>query len=286
MKLAIACGSGGYRTVFIHGVLSAFEAAGLRADAYAGTSASVLAVASAAIGESQLVGVDYWQHGLALKEVVANGMSDISLTTIAEKSPALLQKLFLSESPRFFVPVSAVVTSAGAEQTQGAGARKLGRQLLLSAARRQAHEWVEANLELHLFDSQGEVHPLTPANFAEVAYASSRMMHAWDIPATVEGKPYVDASYLCSIPVVEVVEQGDYEAVIAISADPPGPLYRDIFGTRTVPDTYQGVAIHQIVPEVDPAQLGADFTDATPEGLQAAYDQGQKQGQAFLATWN
>jgi hypothetical protein len=293
MKLAIACGSGGYRTVFIHGVLSAFEAGGLRAETYAGTSASVLAVASAAIGESQSVGVEYWQHGLALKAVVQNGMSDISLTTIAEKSPHLVSKLFAPDAARFFIPASAVQTADGAEQTQHPSARKLGRQLLLSAARRQPHEWVAANLHLHLFDSHAsnaspqesyDLRPLTPANFAEVAYASSRMMHAWDIPATIEGQPYVDASYLCSIPAVEVAEQG-YEAVIAISADPPGPLYRDIFGGRSVPAQHHGIPIHRIVPQIDPADLGADFTDATPDGLQAAYEQGQQQGRDFLAAW-
>lgn len=26
--------------------------------------------------------------------------------------------------------------------------------------------------------------------------------HAWNIPATINGQPYIDASYLCAIPVV------------------------------------------------------------------------------------
>ena len=57
-SLAIACAAGGFKGVFVHGVLSAFEAAGLRADAYAASSASVASAGFAAIGSANEVGVE------------------------------------------------------------------------------------------------------------------------------------------------------------------------------------------------------------------------------------
>lgn len=281
MTVAIVCGSGGYRTVFIHGVLSALEQAGLQADAYAGTSASVLAAAGAAVGMSNAIGVDYWKRALTVKTTGEHGMSSVMLTCIAEQAPAIKEKLFLPESPRFYIPVSYVKNPEAAAQTQSNQARKLGRQLLLQAARRQPSDWVRENLEHQLFStSPDSAHRLTPENFDEVAYASTRMMHAWDIPATINGKPYVDASYLCAIPAVELLEQG-YDEIIAIAADPPGALYRDIFGTRTV----EHPRIRIIMPDVDPGPQGADFTDATETGLLKVYQQGEAVGRQFLETW-
>lgn len=286
MSLGIACGSGGYRTVFIHGVLNAFEEADFRADAYAGTSASVLVAAGAAVGKKVQYGVGYWQYGLDLKQTAENGMSDVSLTTIAEQIPILAPHLFAPDAPRFIVPVSAVVTPAGAEETQNPSARRLGRKILLSAARRKRHEWVDGNLQLHVYDTHPDAEfRLTPDNFEAVAYASSRMMHAWDIPATIDGQPYVDASYTCSLPAVELAERG-YDHIIAISADPPPTLFRDIFGDRVVPDELNGTIFHGIMPDGDVADMGADFTDATPEGLQAVFEHGEEKGRAFLDGWS
>lgn len=284
MSLAIACGSGGYRTVFIHGVLSALEDAGFRANAYAGTSASVLTAAAAAVGKCNEIGVQYWQTVLERKFTASQGMSEVMLGNIADWGQYLAGFLFQPEQPRFFIPVSYVKTETGAAQTQSKEARRLGRKLVLSAARRQANPWVEENLEHHMFDSHGGDHPLTPENFDEVAYATTRMMHAWDIPATIDGKPYVDASYLCAIPAVEMVEYG-YTEVIAIAADPPGTLYRDIFGTREVPSMVNGATIHIILPDEDPGPQGADFTDATEEGLRNVYRHGQEKGRIFAQTY-
>ena len=41
-SLAIACASGTFKGVFVHGVLSAFESSNFRADAYGGASSSTL----------------------------------------------------------------------------------------------------------------------------------------------------------------------------------------------------------------------------------------------------
>ncbi|MBZ0308967.1 MAG: hypothetical protein K8I82_23080, partial [Anaerolineae bacterium] len=94
------------------------------------------------------------------------------------------------------------------------------------------------------------------------------------------GQPYVDASYLCAIPAVELA--ADYDEIIAIAADPPGALYGDIFGTRTIPEQINGTKIHILMPDRDPGPQGADFTDATHEGLITVYQQGYEKGQQFL----
>jgi hypothetical protein len=60
-QVAIACGSGGFKCVFIHGVLSAFEAAGVRGSAYAAASASVAPAGFAAVGEARDIGVEYYR---------------------------------------------------------------------------------------------------------------------------------------------------------------------------------------------------------------------------------
>lgn len=283
MSRAIVCGSGGYRTVFIHGVLSAFESAGFRAEAYGGTSASGLIAAAAAIGHCNHIGTDYWQKALALKFTAERGMSDVMLAGIAEWSPLITSHLFQPHIPRYVIPASWVNNEAAAEITQSNQARRLGRKLVLAAARRQRDPWIDENLDSHLFDTQPDsVHPLTPQNFDEVMYASTRMMHAWDVPAWIEGQPYVDASYLCAIPAVEMAERG-YEEIIAIAADPPGALYRDIFGDRIVPESYHSVPIQIIMPDYEVGAKGADFTDATPEGLIAVYEHGQEKGREFLS---
>ena len=51
-NLAIASSAGGFKGVFVHGVLSALEAAGIHAEAYAATSSSVFPSISAAVGQA------------------------------------------------------------------------------------------------------------------------------------------------------------------------------------------------------------------------------------------
>lgn len=80
---------------------------------------------------------------------------------------------------------------------------------------------------------------------------------------------------------VELAEQG-YDEVIAVAADPPDPLYQDIFGSRVVPTGVGGAKIHILMPDHDPGPQGADFTEATDEGLVTVYQQGYERGQRFL----
>ena len=283
-SLAIASSAGGFKGVFVHGVLSALETAGIRADAYAAASSSVFPSLSAAIGQANEIGLKYWRVALHTLEQPGNGMSEAVLESIAASAHILHNAPFQPGMPRSFIATSAVITTRGAEQTQGDGARRLGRRLLLQAARGD-HSWPDQNLRAYLFDTAapGEEHLLTTKNIEEVIYASTRMLHAWTIPAWIAGRPFIDGCYTCACPAIEMAQQG-YREVIAIATE-PGELYRDIFQSEPIPSVWEGVPIHIIHPSIDPALLGADFTDITGEGLVAGYEHGLEIGRAFVEEW-
>jgi predicted patatin/cPLA2 family phospholipase len=140
-------------------------------------------------------------------------------------------------------------------------------------------------LRAHLFDTAAsdEEHLLTPGNIEEIIYASTRMLHAWTIPAWIAGRPFIDGCYTCACPAVEMARHG-YREVIAIATE-PGILYRDIFQSEPIPLVWQDVPIHIIRPTIDPAKLGADFTDVTDEGLVAGYEHGLEIGRMFVEEW-
>jgi len=282
-SLPLACSAGGFKGVFVHGVLSALEAAHVHADAYAAASSSVFPTICAAIGQADEVGLRYWRSALQTLKQPGNGMSEVVLQSIAE-SNHLLRELFQPSVPRFFIATSAVKTSAGAEQTQGDGARRLGRRLLLLAARGN-HSWADEHLHVHLFDSAAddEAGRLTVDNIGEVIYASTRMLHAWSMPAGVAGHAYIDAAYTCACPAVEMAERG-YAEVIAVATE-PGTLYRDIFQSEVIPAIWQGIPIHSIRPDKDPAEMGVGFTDVTEEGMVAVYEHGKEKGREFVEKW-
>ena len=309
---AIACASGSFKGAFAHGVLSALEANGIIANAYAAASSSVIPSAWAVLGKIRELGVDYWLAGLHALGKPDMGMSQVVKGGIARFTPPK-EQLFAAESPAYFVATSAVITPEAAQETQGEKFRRLGRRLLVSAAKKD-RTWVDEHLQMRMFSNKSEnislqnqdsgkdaiqepgrdvlialspmaslgyVSTLDASNFEEVAYATSRMLHAWDIPAWIDGKPYIDASYTCLCPAIEMVEAG-YQTVIAI-ANEPGKLYRDMFQLEEIPGNYQGVNIHIIRPDVDPQELGVNFTDATPEGLSALYKHGEEIGKRMLA---
>jgi hypothetical protein len=280
-SLAIACSVGGFKGVFVHGVLSAFESAGVRADSYGAASSSVFPAAGAAIGQANEIGLKYWRGALHTLQQPGNGMSEAVLQSIADSIHLVHGRLFQPGAPRFIIAASAVITPQGVEQAQGDGARRLGRRLLLLAARGE-RSWADEHLCVHLFDSAAsdEDHRLDDDNIDAVIYASTRMLHAWTIPAWVDGKAYIDASYTCVCPAIEMAQLG-YDEVIAIATE-PGALYRDMFCSEPIPGDWQGVPIHIIRPDVDLATMGTDFIDVTEEGMVAVYEYGKEKGREFL----
>ena len=276
---AIACATGGFKGVFLHGVLSAFELAGFRAGAYAGASSSVLPAAAAAVGKSNNLGLDYWYQGRKILEQPGLGMSQMILSGLEQFLPDLLPLLFRKVAPRFFITASEV-DPAVAQEVQGKGARRRGRKLLLEAARGD-RGWVAAHLTARLFDTESEDEKfcLTAENFAQVAYASSRMLHAWDIPAWVGDRPFVDAYYTCACPAMKLAEIG-YASVDLIRNCLA--LYRDIFQAEIIPDQWHGAAIEIIGPDFDPGEFGVSYTTADDQGLKTVYSHGINKGVAFL----
>ena len=283
MSLAIACASGGYRVAFIQGVLSQLENATIKADAYAGTSGSVMLAVLAAIGQHNRHSLAYVK-GLLEYKSLGKGMSGVFLESLRVWEPLVREQVWQPGRPRIVVPVSAVATLEAAKQTEGKAARRLGRSLLLSAARHDMR-WVKTHLRQELFDTHA-ANPglrLTPDNFNEVAYASSCMLHAWDIPARIAGRPYVDASYTCSCPALELAEMG-YDEIIAISPE-CGPLHHDFFDAEEIPPVWHDAPIRRIQPDVDLNDFGVNYTQATEEGLLAACQLGEEKGGEFLSGW-
>ncbi len=184
MKLAIACASGSFKGAFTHGVLTALESAGICADAYAASSSSVIPTAWAAIGKTAELGVNYWLTGMEELQKPDMGISQVTMGGIKFFNPPL-DKLFAAETPEYFIATSAVITPEAATQTQSEKARRLGRKLLVSAAKKD-RSWVNDNLQAVLFSTRkNDIYSkIDENNFDEIAYATSRMLHAWDIPAS------------------------------------------------------------------------------------------------------
>ncbi|MGW4745904.1 hypothetical protein ACWEPR_14000 [Streptomyces sp. NPDC004290] len=307
-RIGIAIASGMLKGVFGHGVLSAFEERGLRAQVYGTASSAVLSGGLAAVGRARATGVAYWHQAAA--GAAGKGMSQVVLSSIEEYGPTLRDGLFRAGAPEFLLATSRVTNPAAAEITQGPGAKELGRQLLRNIFTGD-RTWVEENLAAEVFssyadassdadassytdassgadddaradaDARGGRPRLTPENFDAVSYASTRMMHAWSVPAEVGGEAYVDASYTCACPAREVAATGVSELIV-IGAD-PFPVFRDIYASEEIVDgsTLDGATVRVIRPEDDLKVLGVDYAAASPEGLTGAYELGLAAGHRF-----
>lgn len=229
------------------------------------------------------MGVGYW-HGAAAG-VAGKGMSQVALDSIQEYGPTLRAGLFQDGVPDLLLATSKVTTPAAAELTQGPGAKELGKQLLRNIFAGD-RGWVEENLAPVVFASRPEragadVPRLTVDNYDAVSYASTRMLHAWAIPAEVDGEAYVDASYTCACPAREVAATG-VSVLIAIGAD-PFPLFRDLYASEEITDgsTLGQARVLVIKPAEDLKTLGVDYAVASEEGLNSAYKLGLDAGHRF-----
>lgn len=282
MTVGIAIASGTFKGVFGHGVLSALEAAGCRADAYSCASSSVLSGVSAAVGLANEVGVEYWVDSLQHSERSGVGMSDVVLRSIDRYGPMLRDGLFSGGGSRVVIATSRVATAEAAAMTQGPEAARLGRRLMVAALRGNG-DWPAEHLVKTLFDTAGGdgCESLTSENFDAVAYASTRMLHAWKREAWIDGVPFVDASYTCACPALELLQLG-CGTVVAIGAE-PGPLYRDLFRSEEIQESQVGAGhIRVIRPVINLKELGVDFTAASEEGLKSGYALGIEAGRRFL----
>ena len=278
-SIAIACASGGFKAIFVHGVLSAFEERSFHPNAYSAASASVVVAALANIDRARKAGIDYWFKGIRMY-YHTKSMSRVSLAGIDYFNTYGGEELFESQQSQFYIAASKVITKEASEQTQNKQARRLGKKLLIAAAKKE-RAWVDEHLKLNLFSTARKDNlSLNSDNFAEVAYASTRMLHNYDVPAWIDRQPYVDASYTCSCSALEMVELG-YREVIAIATE-AGKFYRDLFQSEVIPTEYKQVPIHIIQPDINLKELGVNVFQATPEGLAAVYQHGLDKGREFL----
>jgi len=281
MRIGVACSAGSYKGVFVHGVLAGLSELGLRVDIYAASSSTAAAAAYAAIGDlPSLRGPEHWKR--MYMGYVANDydVSKAVIEAIPEYTERLLGALFEQNAKRLAIAVSAVTTKEAEELTQGPGARRLGQQLVL-ASRKKDRSWADINLQARLFESgnPNAKFKLTAKNMNEVFYATTRMLHAWKTPAWIDGQPYIDASYTCICPALELAEMGCTE-IIAVSAE-VGPLYRDFFQSVEIPTRYLNAQIHLIRPKREVAEMGVDYMKVTDEGLNVVYKLGIDAGKQF-----
>src|SRR5437016_9921005 len=110
MTLAVACASGGFKGVFVHGVLSALEEAGLSVEAYAASSASVASASFAVVGRAREIGVEYWIRARQVLNQPGQGMSQVVMQCIEDYAPVVRPAAFEPGRPRLLIPASEVMT--------------------------------------------------------------------------------------------------------------------------------------------------------------------------------
>lgn len=276
-ELAICCMPGGYRGIFVQGVLNAFETRGIKADAYSACSSSVLIAAYAAFGQVKMLDLSLWKNGYRISREDAD-QSRSMLTSIRSLSPDIKVNLWEPGASRFLIAASLVKTAEAALLTQSDKAKRLGRELLLEAARRNSG-WKNANLELNMFDTAPRNNStllLTKENFDDAAYASTRMLQAWSVPASVNGLPYVDGSYTTLCPAAFLSGLG-YKKIICICTE-TGRIPTDFFSKETIPSRINDTQIYFIQPDTNLKDMGVDYLSLTDGGPEDVFYHGYQKG--------
>lgn len=280
-KIGIACASGTFKGVFTHGVLAAFEKSKFTPMVIGCSSSSTASGCFFVAKEVQNIGVDYW------KDVVTMRNEGISMSEITNESIKKYGDLFKGvilkseNAPYLSIATSHVINEEAAEKTQTEAAKRFGRKLLLSAMKKD-RTWVDNNLSTVYFSNKflKNNKALTNENFEEVLYATTRMLHEWDEPAWIDGQPYIDASYTCSC-MVEEMQRINCDLIIAIGTEPNG-LFTDLFMKNSVEENKK---IKMILPDYNLKTVGVDFTQATIEGIDIAYEHGYEKGLEFITRY-
>jgi hypothetical protein len=280
-NFAIACMSGSLKGIFIQGVLTAFEEAGIKADAYASSSSSTVPASYAAISEIRNQNHSHWADSDDILMQPGNSMSDVILSGLDMFSAKVIDRLRSRDISRLMIVCSFVNNENAVVETQSSSAVTLGRKLIVQGAR-HISEWKNQNLELHVFDTQSNNKELklTADNYKEVAYATTRMLHAWHIPATINDKPYIDGSYTSLIPIESLADRG-YKNIIAIATE-PGEITKDFFSGEPIGSKWNNSSVYWIKPEINLKELGVDFTKASKEGVEKVFEYGIEKGKEFI----
>lgn len=280
LNSAICCTSGGYKNVFTHGVLKAFEDYSMWADAYAACSSSVLIAAYAAFKQLRTIDTTLWDEGYQISQKESN-QSQSMLYSINKLSDRIEDNLWLPSSSRLLIATSKVKTKEAIEVTQNERAKRQGQKLLIDALRHNSN-WKNEHLELVLFDTCTSPNTmlLSKQNFREVFYATTRMLHAWDIPACIDNVAYIDGSYTASCLIKPLVHMG-YEKIVYINTE-HDKVYFDLFTTGEIPHKIKESEIEIIQPDVCLSELGVDYYSIKEEGLKQVFLHGYEKGIEYL----
>jgi hypothetical protein len=156
-SLAIATPVGSFKGAFAHGVLTALERHGLRADAYAAASSSVIPASWAALGWAAELGSRYWLAGWEALQLPNQNMSKVMQRGIRSFSRGLHPHLFDPATPALYIATNAVVTAEAIELTQTDRAKDLGKKLMRDSAAKDRH-WADSHLRFQLFSTKSD-HP-------------------------------------------------------------------------------------------------------------------------------
>jgi hypothetical protein len=280
-NFAIACMSGSLKGIFVQGVLTAFEEAGIKADAYASSSSSTVPASYAAIGKIRNQNHSHWAESDYILRQPGNSMSNVILSGLEMFSGKVIDRLRSGDISRLMIVCSYVNNENAANETQRGSAVTLGRKLIIQGAR-HISEWKDQNLELHVFDteSNNKELKLTAENYKDVAYATTRMLHAWHIPAAINDKPYIDGSYTCLIPIEPLADRG-FQNIIAIATE-PGKITKDFFSGESIGSEWNDSSIYWIKPDINLKEFGVDFTKASKEGIEKVFEYGSEKGNEFI----
>ena len=278
--IAITTSSGGYKAVFIHGVLSLFEKENFLAEAYASCSSSALVAALATIKKINTISISIWNEGNKITKIPGNSMSNAQLFGIKKLLPILESGLFNSPR-RFLVSISFVKTKEAAIETQSEKSRRLGLKLLIEAGK-NITAWRDNNLENHLFETfkDNRTRLITRENLKDVLYATTRMMHAWHIPAFIDGEPYIDGSYTSICPVIPIADLG-YKRIICVTTEHDKTKF-DLFSDKFIPERINNTVITFIKPDYNLADIGVDFTKVSLKGIEKAFQHGVEKAKDFI----
>lgn len=281
-NMAICCLSGGYKSAFTHGVLTAFEENNLTASVYTACSSSTLITAFATFKEIGKLDLTLWKNGYKISQEDNGDQSQAMLRTIQKLSPEIIDNLWKPSSSRLLITTSCVKTDAAVAVTQSDSAKRLGQMLLINALRHKS-DWKDENLELVLFDTHSDSRTklLTKDNFNDVAYATTRMLHAWKVPASVDNQAYIDGSYTSHCPIGFLATLKP-KRIVCICTEQEKQFF-NIFGNEEVPSQMDGICIDFIKPDFELKEVGLDFYSIADYGLENGYELGYKKGLSYIS---
>lgn len=280
-NIAIVSESGTFKGVFTQGVLDAFEEYKIEPYMIGCSSSSTVSGCFFTAGISRKMGLQYWKDVVSMR-INGHSMSDITFKSIEKYSHHVKSKILKESKINLAIATSFVFNKEGAKITQGKQSKRLGKKLLISSLRRD-NSWTKENLRKVIFSNNtfSNFTKITDTNFEEVLYSTSRMMHEWDVPAWIDGKPYIDASYTCSCMVDDVALIDNIDSIIVIGINPEG-VYSDIFMNKKITaKDYKNVDVKFILPKYDLKEVGVDYTMASIDGIEKAYNHGYEQGISF-----